>query len=91
MHGSKSDDVRLEEYICMHIISLDALYEKHDVISQKIGAFEKAIDTQDMLIDLEKKYKKIRTKGPCPASCLKVFRDIHASFPFGTIPFSNFS
>ena len=27
-------------------ISLDALYEKHDFISKKIGAFEKAIETQ---------------------------------------------
>jgi len=43
-------------------ISLDALYEKHDLISQKIGAFEKAIETQDMLIDLEKKYKNLSTR-----------------------------
>lgn len=42
-------------------ISLDALYEKHDFISKKIGAFEKAIDTQKMLIKLENKYNNLST------------------------------
>ena len=43
-------------------ISLDAMYEKHDIISKKIGAFEKAIETQDILIDLEKKFTNLSTK-----------------------------
>jgi len=43
-------------------VSLDALYGKHDKISKKIGAFEKAIETQDILIELEKKHKNLHTK-----------------------------
>ncbi len=43
-------------------ISLDALYEKHDQISKQIGAFERAIQTQNVLIELEKKYNNLSTK-----------------------------
>jgi MoaA/NifB/PqqE/SkfB family radical SAM enzyme len=43
-------------------VSIDALYEKHDSISKKTGAFTKAIETQRILIDLEKKHKNLSTK-----------------------------
>ena len=43
-------------------ISLDALYEKHDFISKRVGAFKKAIETQDLLIKLEKKHHNLSTK-----------------------------
>ena len=36
-------------------VSIDALYEKHDHISKKSGAFTKAMETQRLLIELEKK------------------------------------
>ena len=42
-------------------VSLDAFGLKHDLISKKVGAFEKAIQTQELLIDLEKKYKNLST------------------------------
>jgi MoaA/NifB/PqqE/SkfB family radical SAM enzyme len=43
-------------------VSIDALFERHDFISKKNGAFEKAMETQRLLIDLEKKYKNLSTK-----------------------------
>jgi len=43
-------------------VSIDALYERHDFISKKSGAFEKAMETQRLLIELEKKHKNLSTK-----------------------------
>ena len=42
-------------------VSIDALYERHDFISKKKGAFDRAIETQRLLINLEKKYKNLST------------------------------
>ena len=43
-------------------VSVDALYERHDFISKKTGAFDRAMETQRLLIDLEKKHKNLSTK-----------------------------
>jgi len=43
-------------------ISIDALGEKHDLISKKENAFDKAIETQRSLVKLENDYKNLRTQ-----------------------------
>ena len=43
-------------------ISIDALGEKHDLISKKDNAFDKAIETQRYLVKLENEYKNLRTQ-----------------------------
>ncbi len=75
-------------------VSIDALYEKHDFISKKTGAFEKAMETQKLLIELEKKYENLNTKFYTVLSnenieeSEKLFKYIVKEFGFEKIGFS---
>ena len=75
-------------------VSIDALYEKHDEISKKKGAFDKAMETQKILIEMEKKYKNLSTKFYTVLSndnieeSDKLFRYIVDKFGFEKIGFS---
>ncbi len=75
-------------------VSLDAMYDKHDQISKQIGAFERATETQEKLIELEKEFDNLSTRFYTVVShdnitvCDDLFKYIAERFGYEKIGFS---
>ena len=75
-------------------VSLDGLHQRHDQISKRDGAFEKAITTQRLLIELEHKYANLQTRFYTVIShsnvehCADLFKYISDEFGYERIGFS---